>query len=502
MADETIIVTFFEHASARFKSESQLTVPELVDIIGSEHAPRKDMLRWLKLARFGQLATDKGSLRNDANVQAVSGVEVDYDLEQMSIEQAAQRLADHGVRAILYTSPSHTPEKPRWRVLAPFAELRAPVFRLQMAARLNGVLGGVASKESFTLSQSYYLGHLDDHAEHHQVLWVEGAPIDTLPDLDNFAIGKSGKKQAHAPGANGGDRLAQNAAAELGSDYTETDELLRRIVSGESLRPSVTALAGRYALAGWPIEAAWEVIRGAMRVNPRADYEVREPQELAAIRWVYEREAAKPSSSTVTKENRPSSDLQPLPWIDKSRWTGTPPAQEWTVINRVPARQVCLLSGHGATGKSTIGLQLCICHQLEHRDWLKGLVEPGPAFFIDAEDDEDVIWRRAHDIGNHYSIDVSTLADLHILSMVGNDCVLASVDRAGKIAPTTFYHQLLAAAGDIKPKQIVIASLSNIFGGNEIDRSQVQQFVSLLNRIALVSGGSVIVLSHASLTGL
>ena len=41
-----------------------------------------------------------------------------------------------------------------------------------------------------------------------------------------------------------------------------------------------------------------------------------------------------------------------------------------------------------------------------------------------------------------------------------------------------------------------------MFAGNEIDRSQVRQFIGLLRRLAIVANGSVVLLSHPSLTGI
>jgi RecA-family ATPase len=61
---------------------------------------------------------------------------------------------------------------------------------------------------------------------------------------------------------------------------------------------------------------------------------------------------------------------------------------------------------------------------------------------------------------------------------------------------------LLEAAGDIKPKMIAIASSADVFAGNEIDRSQVRQFVSLLTRIAIAANGTVALIGHPSLTGI
>src|SRR5262249_32207230 len=91
---------------------------------------------------------------------------------------------------------------------------------------------------------------------------------------------------------------------------------------------------------------------------------------------------------------------------------------------------------------------------------------------------------------------------LHLLSFAGRDAVLATVNRSGKIEPTTLYKQLLEAAGDIKPKSITIASCANVFTGDENNRSQVQQLVGLLTRMAITADGSVVLISHPSLTGI
>jgi RecA-family ATPase len=88
------------------------------------------------------------------------------------------------------------------------------------------------------------------------------------------------------------------------------------------------------------------------------------------------------------------------------------------------------------------------------------------------------------------------------MSLAGKDAVLATVDRGGKVQATTLYKQLVEAAGDIKPRSISIASSANVYAGNEIDRSQVQQFVGLLTRVAIVANGSVVLVSHPSLTGI
>src|SRR6201987_4506650 len=69
-------------------------------------------------------------------------------------------------------------------------------------------------------------------------------------------------------------------------------------------------------------------------------------------------------------------------------------------------------------------------------------------------------------------------------------------------AITDLYRRLFEQAGDIKPKNISIDTLSRAFAGNEIDRVQVYAFAMHMQALAMVAGGSVTVLSHPSLAGI
>ena len=88
------------------------------------------------------------------------------------------------------------------------------------------------------------------------------------------------------------------------------------------------------------------------------------------------------------------------------------------------------------------------------------------------------------------------------MSFAGKDAVLAAATRNGKIEPTALFKQMLEACGDIKPRMLSIASVSNVYAGSEINRSQVQQFVSLMTRLAIVAQGAVTLITHPSLTGI
>jgi RecA-family ATPase len=86
--------------------------------------------------------------------------------------------------------------------------------------------------------------------------------------------------------------------------------------------------------------------------------------------------------------------------------------------------------------------------------------------------------------------------------MLGEDATLCAVGGSGKVEVTALYRQLYEAAGDIKPKNISIDTLSRAFSGNEIDRVQVYAFAMHMQALAMVAGGSVTVLSHPSLQGI
>jgi RecA-family ATPase len=219
-----------------------------------------------------------------------------------------------------------------------------------------------------------------------------------------------------------------------------------------------------------------------------------------------DRDQAEQSHTEKPNAEQPNADkpIPPLPWINMANWDNEPvPEQEWGVLDRIPLRQCVLFSGEGAAGKSTTQLHLSAAYTLA-RDWLGALPEPGPAIFVDAEDDQNVLHRRLAAILNHYQVTFAEAVEngLHLMSLAGQDAVLATATRSGRIEPTTLYKQLLDAAGDIRPKMISIASSANVYAGSEIDRSQVQQFVSLLTRLAIIANGSVVLISHPSLTGI
>ncbi len=200
----------------------------------------------------------------------------------------------------------------------------------------------------------------------------------------------------------------------------------------------------------------------------------------------------------------PSPILEPLPFVDMSAWRvneGVPP-REWGLRDLFPLRNVALLSGEGAAGKTLLLLQLGVAHALG-RDWIGTLPEPGPFLYFGAEDETDEIHRRLADILMHYGADFPDLqGNLHLLTFAGEDAVLGHADHTGLVKPTPLFERLMKAAIEIKPVLIGIDTSADVFAGNENDRAQVRQFVGLLRKMSIAANAYIVVNSHPSLTGI
>ena len=188
-----------------------------------------------------------------------------------------------------------------------------------------------------------------------------------------------------------------------------------------------------------------------------------------------------------------------------SNWDSEPiPERRWAIKDRAPLNQAGLFSGEGGTGKSIIELTKDVAH-VAGKDWFGSLPEFGPAFYIGAEDEADELHRRLAAIAHHYDVTFAELikCGLHVLCKLGQDATLCAVmKKSGRVEVTDFYRQLYEAAGDIKPINISIDTLSRAFFGNELDRTQVYAFAMHMQALAMVAGGSVTVLSHPSLQGI
>jgi len=186
-----IPITFFDDKFAAVQYRESLTLIELADEIRFMTDSKKTKLPWLKLALFGEQPSAKNCLRTNENLRTITGVEVDYDAGETTFDQAIERLAAAGLRALVYTSASHKPgTREKWRVLCPTSAPAEPHLRLALVEMLNGVLGGGIDPTSFNLSTAYYYGSIKENPDH-RVEVIDGDFIDQRDDLVPGAIGKT-----------------------------------------------------------------------------------------------------------------------------------------------------------------------------------------------------------------------------------------------------------------------------------------------------------------------
>ncbi|GIQ77089.1 DUF3987 domain-containing protein [Bradyrhizobium sp. RD5-C2] len=255
-------VTFFKDHAAKTRTTEDLTLIELRERVLNAAAREKRKLPWLKLAKFGNQRSVEGSLRNDANVTEITGIEVDYDDEHVAFDDALNAVREMDIFALVYTSPSHTPEAPRWRILAPASRPLAATMRAKLVARLNGFLKAklgadeIAASESFTLSQAYYYGWvMNKPGLDHRADVIVGDFIDLRDDLAEFEpLGAKTAEQAYTDRSDPFAGYSDHHGPKRGKSDEELLALLKlsRATPGKGWREPMLRFIASTVGKGWP----------------------------------------------------------------------------------------------------------------------------------------------------------------------------------------------------------------------------------------------------------
>ncbi|MEH2482022.1 RecA-family ATPase [Nitrobacteraceae bacterium AZCC 2146] len=202
-------------------------------------------------------------------------------------------------------------------------------------------------------------------------------------------------------------------------------------------------------------------------------------------------------------DQRQPAKLEVIPIVRASSLSGTKaPRRRFVIDGIIPDRTVTAYSGDGGVGKSLVALQMSVAVVLG-RPWLGIFTESGPVLSLTAEDELDEIHRRLEDICRSEEVGLAQLDDLHLLPLAGRDALLAIPDRdRGMMKPTPLFQRLRSDLASIRPRMLVIDTLADVFGGNEIDRAQARSFIGMLRGLALEFGMAVVILSHPSLAGM
>lgn len=178
------------------------------------------------------------------------------------------------------------------------------------------------------------------------------------------------------------------------------------------------------------------------------------------------------------------------------------PARAWHVPELLPANEITMLSGDGGVGKSLLALQLAVA-TATGTEWIGTAPRLGRALFVSAEDDRAELHRRLANILRGLNMDFDALANLSLISLAGRDAVLAlPAGREGALAPTPLFAALRAVIAERRPDLLVLDTLADLFGGDEIRRAHARQFIGMLRGLALDFDLTVLLLSHPSQSGL
>ena len=187
----------------------------------------------------------------------------------------------------------------------------------------------------------------------------------------------------------------------------------------------------------------------------------------------------------------------PAMWHDKPV-----PVRKWCIDGLIPDVNVTALYGDGGIGKTLLAMQLQIAKAIAGFQWLGIQTEPVKSLGVYCEDDADELHRRVTDIAAHYCCTLDRLTNIELTSRVGEENILVHFGKNDIGAPTPFYDELITHALDIAARLVVLDSLHDVFGGDEISRTHARQFVGFLRRLALKIDGTVLFCGHPSLSGL
>jgi RecA-family ATPase len=160
-----------------------------------------------------------------------------------------------------------------------------------------------------------------------------------------------------------------------------------------------------------------------------------------------------------------------------------------------------MLGGDGGLGKTLLAQQLITCIAIG-KPWLGFATTSCPTVAVFCEDELEELHIRQAAINDHYGCKLSDLKDCAWIPRVGEDNVLMHFPGRGPGQLSPFYTEICQVVEDMAARLVVLDSQHDLFGGDEIRRSEVRQFVGALRLIVRRVNGAVLLLSHPSISGM
>lgn len=177
------------------------------------------------------------------------------------------------------------------------------------------------------------------------------------------------------------------------------------------------------------------------------------------------------------------------------------PERAWIVPDWMPAGAVTADFGDGGTGKTLIAQQL-MTSCATGRPWCGLAVMRCQSLGLFCEDDEDELHRRQEQINRAMGVSFGDLGAMQWVSGVGADNAMVSFAGEGRMIRMPRFEAIREAALSSNARLVVLDTAADLFAGNENDRHQVRQFISLLSGLAVEIKGAVLLNAHPSRTGI
>lgn len=479
--DKPILITRFRNLRGKSCKVVTKSLRQLAIDIKSTSAARKEKLPLIKLGRFGDVRTKRGSLRHDANLLAISGIEIDVDAGQLSPKLAAKRLEKAGIGGLVYSSPSHDPEHPKWRALCPCSAELPPAQRRKLVERLNRIFDGQVDPASLTTSQSFYIGQIDGGSPV-EVHFAEGDYIDQAARLQESSESaghetrSEPQRESPVSSAYGRKALALEASAVANAPTGQRSNQLFK-----------SAAALGQLIAGGELdeaEAERALFEAAEEAGLIADYSRR--KVLSTIENGFMRGGKEPRTAPEPDVTSLFDDIDDEADRPRGLTFLTPaecanaPRREYVVKGLLAKRDVGCIFGAPGAGKSLLAPYLAYMIA-QGRSAFGSKTKQGGVFYVAAEDETGMCERIAalrlkHGDESNFTL-VCGVSDL--------------LSRNSKQ-----YAELKAAVAERKPSLIVIDTLAMAFPGLEENSAEAMSRVVAVARSLTKFGAAVLMIHH------
>ncbi len=178
------------------------------------------------------------------------------------------------------------------------------------------------------------------------------------------------------------------------------------------------------------------------------------------------------------------------------------PRREFIVDQWLAPGHTTILYGDGGLGKSLLSQQLAAACAVG-ATWCGLPVTRCRALILACEDDEAELHRRQTSINAAMGVSFTDLDDMAWMSGVGEDNTLVTFDRDDRMALTPAFARLEHEVRQFRPRLIVCDTAADTFGGDEVRRRQVRQFVgAALGKLAKEYDAAVLLNAHPSRSGM